>query len=114
MAPGLDEQIEKWRSEGTSCDADVYLMRYWPQTKDGSEFLALTVALKEPKFTHYQRFMERHVGRSDLWGRMVCKFYGFSETDSVMPSVPTRDEFLAGRPYFVNGDHSIVFGTKLP
>jgi hypothetical protein len=114
MATGLDEQIASWRAEGYPCTSDAYIMRYWPAKKDMAELLGITVALQEQKFSRFQNFMELHLGRGDLWGRLICQFHGFSEPDSEMPNLPTKSEFLNNRHYFVTGDHSIVFGAKLP
>jgi hypothetical protein len=88
-------------------------MRYWPKAGD-SELLGITVALQAQKFVRVQQFMETHVGRRDLWGRMICQFHGFNEPHAEIPQLPSKQEFLAGRHYFLVGDHSIAFGTKLP
>lgn len=114
MAAGLDEQVAAWRKDGYSSVADAYVLRYWPKQNDSPEFLAMTVALDKAKFDRFHEFMARHVGRGDLFARFIAQFHGFSEPHSEMPSLPTRQEFVAGRHYFVVCGMSIAFGSSLP
>jgi hypothetical protein len=113
LVVGLDEQVAAWRAEGYPCASDAYVLKHW-KNNDGAAFLGIMVALEERNFAHYQRFMETHIGRPDLWGRIICAFQGFSENDYELPDTPTKDQFLDGHHYFGVGDHNIVFGTKLP
>ena len=62
----------------------------------------------------FQNFVQAHFGRSDIEGRLICNFHGFNEPDAEMPNLPAAADFLKGERYFVTGDHSLAFGTKLP
>jgi len=114
MTAGIDEKISEWRADGYPCASDAYVMRFWPQSSDSKELLGISVVLAEQKYSYFQEFMERHIGRADLSGRMICQFHGFNEPHQAMPDLPTKDEFLSGRHYFAVGDHSICFGKRLP
>jgi hypothetical protein len=89
-------------------------MRYWPKSSGHGEFIGIAVALGDSKFSDFQRFMERHIGRADLWARLSCQFHGFSEPHHQMPDLPTKEDFINGRHYFVVGDHALAFGVKNP
>jgi hypothetical protein len=74
----------------------------------------MTAALGKAKFDRVHEFMVRHIGRADLSARLGCRFLGFSEPHSEMPSIPTKQAFLAGQHYFLNDDQSIAFGSSFP
>jgi hypothetical protein len=112
MVAGFDEQVEAWRAKGYPCNSDAYVMRYWPNREDVAAFLGISVALEEPKFSYFQQFMERHIGRDDMSGQLRCDFYGFHEPYFEMPNLPTEEDFLKGSPYFVTGENTIAFFTK--
>jgi hypothetical protein len=114
MATGLDDQVARWRAGGYPCTSDAYIMRYWPKQQDAPELLGITVALQEQKFLLFQNFLQANFGRSDIRGRLICDFHGFSEPDAEMPNLPSKTDFLNGAYYFAMGDHSLAFGTKLP
>jgi hypothetical protein len=113
MAAGLDERVEAMRAEGHPCNSDAYLLRHWPKSEHVSAaVLGISVALEEPKFSHYQRFMERHIGRANIGCQLQCDFYGFHEPFSEIPNLPTVDEFRNGSPYFITSEHKIIFFSK--
>jgi len=74
--------------------------------------LAVYIGLRLPKYEHFSAFLMRHFARPDLIGRIRTNFHGFSEPYSSMPELPTKDEFLIGKPYFVMGDHSVMFVAR--
>ena len=111
MVAGLDEQIAAWRREGYPAANDAMVMRYWPKRTVFPEFLGIQIGLRSPKYEHFSGFLTRHFARPDLIGRIITNFHGFSEPHSLMPDLPTEDEFLKGKPYFVMGDHSVTFSA---
>jgi hypothetical protein len=114
MRPGLDEQVKEWRVQNYPCDDDAYVLGYWPKSEDFEELLGMTAAFRPDKFQAMQQFLHAHIGRKDLFGRLICQFDGFQEEDFENPTLPTEEAFLRGAPYFVMCDHSLTFSATLP
>jgi hypothetical protein len=77
----LDEQISQWRGDGYPCNGDVAVLRHYPKDERWQEFLGVSVALNEPKFSTMQEFLLRHIGRSDLRASVAFSFVGFEEAN---------------------------------
>jgi hypothetical protein len=94
------EELSAAQADGT---ADAMEISHWP------DFIGITVGLRSQKYEHFCTFLTHHFARSDLVGRINCSFYGFVEPSRPGLRIPTKEEFVKGKPYFVLGDHSFVF-----
>ncbi|WP_316178349.1 MULTISPECIES: hypothetical protein [unclassified Bradyrhizobium] len=114
MTPGLDGQIAQRRQRGYRCDSDAYILHFFPKEDGSLSFLGMTTVLTEVNFARFHEFMLRHIGRSDLSARLICPFHGFSNEYSKFTSIPTKQQFLEGQPYFEEGEQTIAIGSNLP
>jgi hypothetical protein len=112
VASGLDQQPEtlEWRrdlsvaqEQGTE-DA--------MQMSHRSDMLRITIGLCSQKYDQFGTFLLHHFARPDLIGRISCRFYGFADSSQPRLRLPTKEEFVKGKPYFVLGNHSFVFLTS--
>lgn len=106
---GLDEFVAQKRAEGYASNEDAAVIRYWPADEKSSEMLSISCAISRTKFNSVQAFLSTNFGRTDLSGRITMTFYGFNETPQPNPDLPSKAEFLEGRPYFLLGPHSFTF-----
>jgi len=109
---GFDQQPEtlEWRRElsvakeqGT---VDAMQMSHSPDR------LGITIALCSQKHDQFGTFLMHHFARPDLIGSISCRFYGFAGSSRPELRLPSEEEFVKGKPYFVLGDHSLVFFRK--
>jgi len=112
VARGLDQQSEtpEWRRDLSVAreqeTQDAMQMSCWP------EMLGITIALCPQKHDQFSTFLRHHFAKPDLIGRISCGFFGFADSSQPGLRLPTREEFVKGKPYFVLGNHSFVFFAK--
>jgi hypothetical protein len=119
VASELEQELSAAQTDGTK---DAMLITYWPAIAYDAdrtpptteEFLGIEIGLRSEKYELFRAFLTLHFGRPDLIGRITCSFYGFAPSQPGL-RIPTKSEFLKGRPYFALDDSSLVFSaTPLP
>jgi len=110
---GFDQQPEtlEWRRELSVAQeqgtVDAMRMSHSPDR------LGITIGLCPQKHDQFGTFLMHHFARPDLIGSISCRFYGFAGSSQPESRLPTEEEFVKGKPYFVLGDHSLVFLRKM-
>jgi hypothetical protein len=106
----LRQELSTAQTDGT---ADAVIINYNAPIKEfPEEFLGITIGLRPQKYELFRTFVTLHFGRPDLIGRITCAFFGFVEPSRPGLRIPTKNEFLKGRPYLVVQDCSFVFSAK--
>jgi hypothetical protein len=104
VAQQLEEELLAVQTNGTT---DATIVRKWEET------LGVTIGLRPQKYELFRTFVTLHFGRPDLIGRIITpSFVGFAAPSGSGLIIPTYNEFLEGRPYFILDDSSIVFSAK--
>jgi hypothetical protein len=104
----LRQELSTAQTDGT---ADAVVINA-PFKDAAEELLGITIGLRPQKYELFRTFVTLHFGRSDLIGRIICSFFGFVEPSRPGLRIPTKNEFLEGRPYLVVEDISFVFSAK--
>jgi hypothetical protein len=106
----LRQELSTAQTDGT---ADALIIAYFaPAPREPGELLGIIIGLRPQKYELFRTFVTLHFGRPDLIGRITCGFFGFVEPSRPGLRIPTKDEFLKGRPYFAVEDISFVFSAK--
>jgi hypothetical protein len=106
----LKQELSTAQTDGT---ADAMIISYHAPIRElPEELLGITIGLRSQKFELFRTFVTLHFGKPDLIGRITCGFFGFVEPSRPGLRIPTKNEFLKGRPYLVVEDVSFVFSAK--
>jgi hypothetical protein len=108
VAQQLEEELSAAQTNGTT---DATIVRKYEEETLGDIFV--TIGLRPQKYELFRTFVTLHFGRPDLIGRIITpSFVGFAAPSGSGLIIPTYNEFLEGRPYFILDDSSIVFSAK--
>lgn len=103
--PGALEVEQELSAAQTSGTADAMILA----TSEG--LLDVRIGLRPQRYELFRNFVMLNFGRLGLIGRISHHFPGFAAAPSKGGEIiPSRTEFLNGRPYLVLGDASLKFG----
>jgi hypothetical protein len=108
----LQQELSTAQAEGTA-DAMI-LTKYEKMTEGGQtmpELLGITIGLRPQRYELFRTFVTLHFGRADVIGRIGFTFFGFAASSQGGLTLPSKAEFMNGRPYLVVGDGSLWFSA---
>jgi hypothetical protein len=107
--PAALELQQRLSAAQTDGSADAVILQHWAEHKGA---LGVIIGLRPPRYELFRTFVMLHFGRQDLIGRISFPFHGFAASPEGGLILPNEREFLAGRPYLVVDDGSIVFSAN--
>ena len=108
--PAAQQLLEELSAAQTNGTTDATIVHKYDKHK---ETLGVTIGLRPQRYELFRTFVTLHFGRRDLIGRIITpSFVGFAAPSGSGLIIPTYNEFLEGRPYFILDDSSIVFRAK--